>query len=120
MRIADTYDLMILDWSLPKLDGVSLCKRFRASGYSTPIILLTSSHDSQNKIRGLDTGADDYICKPFEVEELAARIRVFKRRLNTEKQPDKPGQHLAALTAIWKKHQPQRQQQLGVKLRKLP
>ena len=108
-----TYDLIILDWSLPKLDGVSLCKRFRASGYSTPIILLTSSHDSQNKIRGLDTVADDYICKPFDVEELAARIRVFKRRLNTEKQPDKPGQHLAALTAIWEKHQPQRQQQLA-------
>ena len=226
-----TYDLIILDWSLPKLDGISLCKRFRASGYSTPIILLTSRHGSQNKIRGLDAGADDYICKPFDVEELAARIRVLLRRLNcdflpvlswgnlqldpcscqvtykgkilslaakeyrllelflrherevlsisdiienlwssmeypagatvrshirrlrqklklaglpediittvrgqgyclqpwpqadnsvantpsipTEKQPDKQGQHLAALTAIWEKHQPKRKQQLA-------
>lgn len=79
-----TYDLIILDWSLPKLDGISLCKRFRVHGYSTPIILLTSRHGSQNKIRGLDAGADDYICKPFDVEELAARIRVLLRRLNCD------------------------------------
>ncbi len=77
-----TYDLMILDWSLPKLDGISLCQRFRANGYNTPIILLTSRHGSQNKIRGLDAGADDYICKPFDTEELAARIRALLRRLN--------------------------------------
>jgi DNA-binding response OmpR family regulator/HPt (histidine-containing phosphotransfer) domain-containing protein len=77
-----TYDLIILDWSLPKLDGISLCKRFRAAGDQTPIILLTSRHGSQNKIRGLDAGADDYICKPFDLEELAARIRALLRRLN--------------------------------------
>ncbi len=79
-----SYDLMILDWSLPKLDGISLCQRFRANGYSTPIILLTSRHGSQNKIRGLDAGADDYICKPFDVEELTARIRALLRRLNCD------------------------------------
>ncbi|MGF1540593.1 MAG: response regulator [Pleurocapsa sp.] len=77
-----TYDLIILDWSLPKLDGIALCQRFRAAGYHTPIILLTSRHGSQNKIRGLDAGADDYICKPFDVEELTARIRALLRRLN--------------------------------------
>ena len=79
-----TYDLIILDWSLPKLDGISLCQRFRARGYNVPIILLTSRHGSQNKIRGLDAGADDYICKPFDVEELAARIRALLRRLNCD------------------------------------
>ena len=79
-----TYDLIILDWSLPKLDGIKLCQRFRAHGYNTPIILLTSRHGSQNKIRGLDAGADDYICKPFDVEELAARIRALLRRLNCD------------------------------------
>jgi DNA-binding response OmpR family regulator/HPt (histidine-containing phosphotransfer) domain-containing protein len=79
-----TYDLIILDWSLPKLDGISLCRRFRANGYNTPIILLTSRHGSQNKIQGLDAGADDYICKPFDVEELAARIRALLRRLNCD------------------------------------
>ncbi len=76
------YDLIILDWSLPKLDGIELCQRFRAHDYDTPIILLTSRSGSQNKIIGLDAGADDYICKPFDVEELAARIRALLRRLN--------------------------------------
>ena len=79
-----TYDLIILDWYLPKLDGVQLCQRFRANNYNTPIILLTSRSGSSNKIKGLDAGADDYICKPFDVEELAARIRALLRRLNCD------------------------------------
>ena len=79
-----SYDLMILDWSLPKLDGISLCQRFRNHGYANPIILLTSRNGSQNKIRGLDAGADDYICKPFDLEELAARIRTLLRRVNCD------------------------------------
>jgi DNA-binding response OmpR family regulator len=77
-----TYDLIILDWSLPKLDGIQLCQRFRAHEDNTPIILLTSRGGSQNKIVGLDAGADDYICKPFDVEELGARIRALLRRLH--------------------------------------
>jgi DNA-binding response OmpR family regulator len=77
-----TYDLIILDWSLPKLDGISLCQRFRAHDDDTPIILLTSRSGSQNKIIGLDAGADDYLCKPFDVEELEARIRALLRRLH--------------------------------------
>jgi len=79
-----TYDLIILDWSLPNLDGIQLCQRFRAHNYDTPILLLTSRSGSQNKIKGLDAGADDYICKPFDVEELAARIRALLRRLNCD------------------------------------
>ncbi|MGK7893939.1 MAG: response regulator [Xenococcus sp. (in: cyanobacteria)] len=79
-----SYDLMILDWSLPKLDGISLCQRFRAHGYVNPIILLTSRDGSQNKIKGLDAGADDYICKPFDIEELSARIRTLLRRINCD------------------------------------
>ncbi|MGK7937871.1 MAG: response regulator [Xenococcaceae cyanobacterium] len=78
------YDLIILDWSLPKLDGISLCKRFRAHGYDTPILLLTARSTSQDKIKGLDAGADDYLCKPVDVEELAARIRALLRRLNCD------------------------------------
>jgi DNA-binding response OmpR family regulator len=76
------YDLIILDWCLPKLDGISLCQRFRANGYDMPILLLTARSGRQDKIRGLDAGADDYLCKPFDVEELAARIRALLRRLN--------------------------------------
>ena len=82
-----TYDLIILDWSLPKLDGVQLCQRFRAHDYDTPIMLLTSRSGSQNKIIGLDAGADDYLCKPFDVEELTARIRALLRRLNCDFMP---------------------------------
>ncbi len=78
------YDLIILDWSLPELDGIELCQRFRAHNYDTPIILLTSRGGTQNKIRGLDAGADDYICKPFDVEELTARIRALLRRLTCD------------------------------------
>jgi DNA-binding response OmpR family regulator len=78
------YDLIILDWSLPKLDGIELCQRFRAHDDDTPIILLTSRSGSQNKIVGLNAGADDYICKPFDVEELEARIRVLLRRTHCD------------------------------------
>ncbi|AFZ36484.1 multi-component transcriptional regulator, winged helix family [Stanieria cyanosphaera PCC 7437] len=78
------YDLIILDWSLPKLDGISLCQRFRANGYEMPILLLTARHGSQDKIKGLDAGADDYICKPFDLDELTARIRALLRRLNCD------------------------------------
>lgn len=76
------YDLIIIDWFLPELDGIELCRRFRAHNHDTPIILLTSRGGSHNKIKGLDAGADDYVCKPFNVEELAARIRALLRRLN--------------------------------------
>lgn len=79
-----SYDLIILDWSLPKLDGVSLCQRFRASDYDTPILLLTARDSYQDRIKGLDAGADDYICKPFDTEELSARIRALLRRLNSD------------------------------------
>ncbi len=75
-----TYNLIILDWSLPKLDGITLCQRFRNHGYNTPILLLTARNGSQNKIKGLDAGADDYLSKPFDTEELAARIRALLRR----------------------------------------
>ena len=77
------YDLIVLDWSLPKLDGISLCQRFRANGYHMPIILLTARNSSQDKIKGLDAGADDYLSKPFDIEELIARIRALLRRLNS-------------------------------------
>lgn len=74
------YDLILLDWSLPKLDGISLCKRIRHYGYDTPIFMLTARHSSQEKTYALDVGADDYICKPFDIDELMARIRAVLRR----------------------------------------
>jgi len=74
------YDLMVMDIVLPKLDGISLCKRFRTEGYATPILLLTSQDASTTRVQGLDAGADDYVVKPFDQAELVARIRALVRR----------------------------------------
>jgi DNA-binding response OmpR family regulator/HPt (histidine-containing phosphotransfer) domain-containing protein len=74
------YDLIVLDVMLPYLDGVSLCKRIRAKGHQTLILLLTSKGSSEDKITGLDAGADDYLVKPIQVLELDARIRALLRR----------------------------------------
>ncbi|BAZ51389.1 multi-component transcriptional regulator [Nostoc sp. NIES-4103] len=75
-----TYDLILLDVLLPKLDGISFCKRLRAKGNQTPVILLTAQNTSTNKVIGLDAGADDYVAKPFDSQELLARIRALLRR----------------------------------------
>ena len=74
------YDLILLDLMLPKLDGVSLCKRLRTANSQALILMLTARDTTSDKIIGLDAGADDYLVKPFELEELAARIRALARR----------------------------------------
>lgn len=74
------YDLIILDIMLPKVDGISLCQRFRTEQYTTPILLLTAQSSSTAKVQGLDAGADDYVVKPFDPAELVARIRALLRR----------------------------------------
>ncbi|EDX84943.1 response regulator receiver domain protein [Synechococcus sp. PCC 7335] len=74
------YDLILMDWMLPKLDGMQLCQQLRNEGNSTPIILLTARDASTDRVAGLDAGADDYLVKPFEFEELLARIRALLRR----------------------------------------
>jgi two-component system, OmpR family, response regulator QseB len=84
---ADNYDLILLDLMLPKLDGITLCKRLRASLCKTPILMLTARDTTNDKIIGLDAGADDYLVKPFELEELAARIRALSRRSLETHQP---------------------------------
>lgn len=74
------YDLIILDWMLPGMQGVEVCKNFRANGGTTPILMLTSRRQTNDKIQGLDSGADDYLTKPFEVQEISARVRALLRR----------------------------------------
>ncbi|MBK1987738.1 response regulator [Sphaerospermopsis aphanizomenoides BCCUSP55] len=81
------YDLILLDIMLPKLDGISLCKKIRSSGRSVPILLLTGCDSSHEKAIGLDAGADDYVVKPFEPEELVARVRALLRRGGVASQP---------------------------------
>ena len=74
------YDLILLDLMLPKLDGIALCKRLRAAQSHVLILMLTARDTTSDRVVGLDAGADDYLVKPFELEELAARIRALSRR----------------------------------------
>lgn len=74
------YDLVVLDWELPGLHGVEVCKRYRAAGGVTPIIMLTGKGQISDKEQGLDAGVDDYLTKPFHLKELSARIRALLRR----------------------------------------
>ncbi|WP_445628922.1 response regulator transcription factor [Nostoc sp. DSM 114167] len=73
-------DLVILDWMLPELSGLEICRRLRATGISIPVILLTAKDEVNDRVAGLDAGADDYVVKPFSIEELLARIRAHLRR----------------------------------------
>lgn len=77
---ADEYDLIILDVMLPSLDGYEICKRLRAEGNHTPILMLTAKDQDKDVVTGLDTGADDYLAKPFSFDVLLARVRALLRR----------------------------------------
>lgn len=77
---ADGYDVLVLDWMMPKLDGVQLCERLRDEEYEGRILLLTAKDTLADKVQGLNSGADDYLVKPFELEELVARLYALCRR----------------------------------------
>jgi DNA-binding response OmpR family regulator len=82
------YDVIILDRMLPKVDdGLSLLRRWREAGISSHVLMLTAKTQTQDKVAGLDTGADDYLCKPFAFEELLARVRALVRRTHQQKDP---------------------------------
>jgi DNA-binding response OmpR family regulator len=74
------YDIILLDLMLPNLDGLSICKKLREENNHTPILMLTAKSQLEDKIKGLNSGADDYLTKPFAFEELLARIRALSRR----------------------------------------
>jgi len=76
----ETYDLVILDLMLPHVDGIEVCRRLRERGATTPVLMLTARDDKASRIAGLDTGADDYLTKPFDFDELLARVRALLRR----------------------------------------
>jgi len=75
-----SYDLVLLDVMLPKLDGYEVLRQLRGRGDAAPVLMLTAREDISSKVRGLDTGADDYLTKPFELDELLARVRALLRR----------------------------------------
>lgn len=78
----NSYDLVILDIMMPKMDGITVLKTVRAMGNPVPVILLTAKSEIDDKVLGLDTGANDYVTKPFDTKELLARIRVLTRGQN--------------------------------------
>lgn len=77
---AGRHDVIVLDLMLPDRDGVDVCRNLRRRGVATPILMLTALADTESKVAGLDAGADDYLTKPFEFEELVARVRTLMRR----------------------------------------
>jgi len=81
----NAYDLIILDIMLPFKDGLSICRELRSKKIATPILMLTARDRVEDKVLGLDLGADDYLAKPFEFEELLARVRALLRRKETDK-----------------------------------
>jgi two-component system, OmpR family, response regulator len=87
MADATPYDAIVLDVMLPGIDGFETCSRLRAGGLRTPILMLTARDAVDDRIAGLDTGADDYLAKPFDFGELLARLRALARRGPTERSP---------------------------------
>jgi two-component system OmpR family response regulator len=77
---AGSYDVVVLDWMLPGMDGLAVCRTARSRGIATPILMLTARTDVDERILGLDAGADDYLSKPFDLGELLARVRALGRR----------------------------------------
>ena len=86
--VADGVDLVLLDLGLPDLDGLEVCRRIRAQGFTAPVLVLTARADEVDLVVGLDAGADDYVTKPFRLAELLARVRALLRRGSPDDEDD--------------------------------
>ena len=80
LALSDTYDLVVLDWMLPEMDGIAVCREVRAEKVTTPILMLTARGAVEDRVTGLNMGADDYLTKPFAMEEFLARVNAALRR----------------------------------------
>ncbi len=80
LAVDDEFDLLILDWMMPGLSGLEMCRRLREHHLTTPVLFLTAKDTLDDRVEGLDAGADDYLVKPFELRELLARVRALLRR----------------------------------------
>jgi two-component system OmpR family response regulator len=83
-----SFDVLLVDWMLPRMDGLTLCRRIRSLGINTPVLMLTARGTTRDLVAGLEGGADDYLRKPFELEELLSRLRALYRRSRVD--PDQP------------------------------
>lgn len=107
LAMSGTYDLVILDLMLPGLDGIEICRQLRAARVMTPVLMLTARGEVEDRVLGLDTGADDYLTKPFVVKELQARVNALLRRRNRPYE-DSTQLQVADLTLDLSAHQVQR------------
>lgn len=96
----DPYDAIVLDVMLPDLDGFTLCAHMREAGNFTPVLMLTARSAPEDRVRGLDAGADDYLVKPFSLDELLARLRSLLRRRGWDKSPAQSQSVLAFANAV--------------------
>jgi two-component system response regulator QseB len=83
----ETFDLIVLDLGLPKKSGLEVLSELRANGINTPVLILTAHETIEDRVKGLDSGADDYLTKPFDLDELSARIRALQRRFASRAAP---------------------------------
>lgn len=88
LSLAESFDLLIVDWMLPDLDGIEVVKRLRAAEVDVPVLMLTARTQIEDRVEGLDAGADDYLPKPFAFPELLARIRVLSRWQSEKRKTD--------------------------------
>ena len=84
----EVFELVILDLTLPKIDGISLLQKMRARGNTTPVLILTARESVEERVKGLDSGADDYLTKPFDLDEVYARLRALLRRFASRALPE--------------------------------
>ncbi|TDW99079.1 response regulator transcription factor [Dinghuibacter silviterrae] len=92
LALKTTFDLVVLDIMLPGLNGMDICRRIRQAGNTTPILILSAKSEEFDKVLGLETGADDYLTKPFSIRELTARVKViFRRKDDWPEEADRPG-----------------------------
>jgi two-component system, OmpR family, response regulator len=88
LAATETYDAILLDLGLPKIDGLTLLRRWRDAGLAVPVLVLTARGSWSEKVQGIDSGADDYVTKPFRIEEVLARLRALLRRAAGQVQPE--------------------------------
>jgi two-component system response regulator QseB len=84
---SETFDVVVLDLGLPKMPGLNVLQNLRARGIATPVIILTARESVEDRVKGLDAGADDYLTKPFDLDELCARLRALQRRTTSRAEP---------------------------------
>jgi len=83
----ETFELVVLDLGLPKLSGITVLQNLRARGLTMPVLILTARESVEDRVKGLDSGADDYLTKPFDLDELCARLRALQRRFSARAEP---------------------------------